>query len=75
MADGRVIVYAGAGVLYGLVTFVHGLRVWRQTHPAHAQASAAQRLRQLAQSDIPLSLTTGAGVALACSVYLIWVLL
>jgi hypothetical protein len=75
MADGRVIMYAGAGILYGLVTLGHGLRLWRQMHPAHAHTSKVQRLRLLAKSEIPLSMTTGAGVALACTVYLIWVLL
>jgi len=54
--DGREIVFAGAGILWGATTFFHGLRVWRIEHKVKADPA----------------LIGGFVLTIACSAYLIW---
>jgi hypothetical protein len=67
--DGREIVFAGAGILWGATTFFRGLRVWRADKPAPVSVGA------LVKSPVAPTLIVGFVLTLACSAYLAYSLL
>jgi hypothetical protein len=72
-ADASEIVFAGAGAVWGAVTFFHGFQVWRQEHRHHRVSASISKLPLSAAKD-PLfsSIVTGAAVAVMSLGYLIW---
>ena len=71
-SDGREIVFAGAGILWGASTCYRGLRVWRAesklaTHPA-SQVRSISNIR----GAIPTSFIAGFVLTVACTAYLAW---
>jgi hypothetical protein len=61
--DGREIVFAGAGILWGATTLFRGFRLWRTEHKLSAK------------SPVPSSLIAGAVLVLGCTTYLTWSLI
>ena len=68
--DGHDIVYAGAGLLWGIITCVRGYKIWReeQRHPV-ASPSSHSVLMTL-RTSLPLSVAMGTVTALVCGWYL-----
>jgi hypothetical protein len=59
--DGKEIVFAGAGILWGATTFFRGLHIWRTATP-HVQN----------KSSVSFTLATGVALMISCSAYLAW---
>ncbi len=62
------IVYAGAGILLGIVTFYRLMRALRYEHIASQHCAVP--LGSLGRTEIPLQLFIAAMLSLGCSIYL-----
>ena len=72
VSDGREIVFAGAGILWGVTTFFRGFRVWRDEHKSVARKPNGTNTASLEKFVLPSSLITGFVLVLGCSAYLVW---
>ncbi len=61
--EGREIVFAGVGVLWGATTLFRGLRLWK--------ADQSLQNHSIPKSSLTGSLLTGFVLTLGCSVYLV----
>lgn len=69
--DGPEIICAGAGIFLGAVTFFRGMQSLRATQ------KIARPFRNVSapfahHTSLPVTLLTGASMALACTGYLLW---
>ena len=68
--DGKEIVFAGAGIVWGATTFVRGLIVWRAGHKLTAPSSYSLHSSTVAKGSFPTSVIAGFALTLACIAYL-----
>jgi hypothetical protein len=73
--DGREIVFAGAGILWGATTFFRGLRIWLDGQKSPTDPSCSAGTSFSGKLTLPSSLVTGFVLILGCTAYLAWSLL
>ena len=72
-SDGQDIFFAGAGFLWGSITFLKGLQYWRRENRLlRASETASAEALPMHRADIPAIVLVGFALALSCSVYLLW---
>jgi hypothetical protein len=71
-SDGREIVFAGAGILWGASTCYRGLRVWRAGNKLATDPSYQVHSVSNTRGALPTSLIAGFVLTLACTAYLAW---
>ena len=74
-SDGREIVFAGAGILWGATTFFRGFRVWREGSKQAPARSCAVHSKSIPKSPVPSSLVAGFVLTFGCTAYLAWTLM
>ncbi len=60
--DRQELLFAGAGILWGAITFIRGISLWRSEPPAHFKRN---------KSTITMSLIGGFSLIVGCGAYLI----
>jgi hypothetical protein len=73
--NGRDIVFALAGILWGSVTVFRGVTAWRSEHRRLRKRSSCHvGALPLHALEFPSAILGGAGILFGCAWYLIWTL-
>jgi hypothetical protein len=70
--DGHDVLYASAGILWGIMTFARSLKLYQERNKTQSSATRAMRPLLLEKSPVRTSLTLSATLALFCIGYLFW---
>jgi hypothetical protein len=71
-SDGRDLIFASAGVLWGSVQVYRGFQAWKQEQRTRTSRDCAISTLPMSRIEFPTTIVTGALFALGCSGYLVW---
>ena len=72
-ADGRDMMFAGAGLIWGLVTVFRAIQGWRgNDRRAAAGPAYAVGALPLTRIEYPATILAGVALAVGCLAYLVW---